>query len=68
MITKEGVITIEEGKFFLHGFHFKGVNNFEDYRRDLISYIEDILIEENIIPSNTVSHSDDYQELGQENK
>jgi len=66
MITKEGVITIEEGKFFLHGFHFKGVNNFEDYRRDIISYIDSILTEESFIPINVVNVSDEYQEPGQE--
>lgn len=68
MITKAGVITIEEGKFFLNGFHFKGASNFDDVRRDLISYIESILEEENFVPINNVNVSDGYQEPGQENK
>lgn len=68
MITKEGVITIEEGKFFLNGFHFKGVDNFEDARQDIMSYIESILTEENFVPNHNVNVSDGYQEPGQENK
>ena len=68
MITKEGVITIEQGKFFIDGFRFKGVNNFADARQDLLSYIDSILTEENFVPANNVNVSDDYQEPGQENK
>jgi len=68
MITKEGVITIDGGKFFLHGFHFKGNSSFADARQDLLLYIDSILIEENLIPINVVNVSDEYQEPGQENK
>lgn len=68
MITKEGVITIEEGKFFIDGFHFKGNDNFEDCRQDLILYIENILTAKNVIPSNLINVSDGYQEPGQGNK
>jgi len=68
MITKEGVITISRGKFFLEGFHLKGINNFDDMRQDLISYIGSILKEENLIPINIVNVSGEYQEPGQENK
>lgn len=62
MITKEGLMVIEDGKFFLYGFHFKGNNNFEDMRRDMISYIENILTEENFVPVHTVNVSGGYQE------
>jgi len=61
MITKEGMITIVDGKFFVHDFHFKGHNNFSDARKDIISYIERILKEENFLPINTVNVSDGYQ-------
>ena len=68
MITKEGAIIIEEGKLFLHGFHFRGVSNVADMRQDIIEYIENILTEENFVPINVVNVSDGYQEPGQENK
>jgi len=61
MITKEGIITIADGEFFLHNFHFKGNNNFEDARKDIMSYIDSILTEENFIPINTVNVSDEYE-------
>jgi len=66
MITKEGVITIEEGKFFINGFHFKGNNNFAEARKDIMSYIDSILTGDNFVPINVVNVSDDYQEPGQE--
>jgi len=68
MITKEGMIIIEDGKLFLHGFHFKATNNFEDNRKAIISYIDNILTEENFVPVNCVYVSAGYQESGQENK
>jgi len=68
MIIKEGRIHIEDGKFFLYGFHFKGNSNFDDMRKDMISYIYNILTEENFVPINTVNVSDGYQEPGKENK
>ena len=68
MIIKEGVITIEDGKFFLYGFQFTGNNNFEDARQDLMAYIDSIFTEENFVPCNNVSVSDEYQEPGQDNK
>ena len=66
MITKEGLMVIEDGKFFLYGFHFKGNSNFDDMRKDVISYIENILTEENFVPFNTVNVSDEYEEPEQE--
>jgi len=66
MITKEGMIIIEDGKLFLHGFHFKATNNFDDNRKAIISYIDNILKEENFVPINCVYVSDEYQESGKE--
>jgi len=68
MITKEGMIIIENGKIFLHGFHFKATNNFDDNPKAIISYIENILKEENFVPINCVYVSGEYQEPGKENK
>ena len=62
MIIKEGLIIIEDGKLFLHGFHFKGTNNFEANRKSIISYIDSILKEENLVPINCVYVSGEYQE------